>query len=1229
MTTFAITAVGSAIQGNFNTGISQLKNARDTFIQPEENTLKELKYTKITDLKIQHSSYNEMIPVVYGDVRIAGNVIWATPIREQINYSTSTTQVGGKGGKKVTETTKSYSYFSNLAVGLCEGEINDIVKVYADTELLDLTKIKCRIYKGTDTQLPDTLIESIEGAGKAPAYRGIAYIVFEDFPLTEYGNRVPNFTFEIKKKPKLSQENSEQSSVEDMIKSIIMIPGSGEFVYDTKVQSIVTGGAVDGLWYEDSGRKRINENAITGKSDAVVALDDLGKTLQNIEWIAPVIGWYGDSMSITDCTITPRVEFKYDVTNDEILTTPDSWNVAGISRKNAREISKDENGDLRYGGTVSDGSLVRYLQEMKGRGYKIMFYPMMFMDVASKPWRGRLTGDYANVNSFFTGTDGYNEFILHYANLVKDYVDAFIIGTEMIGLTSITDGNGNFPAVDNFISLAAQVKAIVGSNVKITYAADWSEYHHTDGGWYNLDPLWASPNIDFIGIDAYFPLTDEGQSGITYQKIKEGWTSGEGCEWYYADEARTQKTAISPEYAWKNIEYWWKNTHTNPDSNQTAWVPQSKKIWFTEYGFSSVDGASNQPNVFYDPKSSESSLPRFSKGKVDFTNQSMCIKATEEAWQDSDMIERMFLWTWDARPYPQFPSLSEIWADGGIWKYGHWVNGKLGLSLMSTVVSDLFEKSNLDITKFSSNEIYDAVDGFVLNSNMTFMDSLETLRDAFYFDCVESNNEIKLVLRKSSVVTTIEESELLYLDKENKFEVSVFNSSDLPETVLVNYIDKADNYQAKNQRSTKESSDLNNKEIINLPIILSQYKAKNIADVYLNSLWLESSLYKFSLSLSYLYLEPSDIVNLNYIDLEGNIEILELRIIDIRMNDFGGLEVKAVKSQSSIFETSEDDEEYVEKQVDEIEHTGETLLDIIELPAISNEDLDKPKIYFAIRGKEKGWKGAVIYSSNDEGNNYSYEAETRLSTVYGTVYSQISSSATHGIFDYSSKLKVGFSGSVYDAELETISETELLNGKNIALVGNEIIQFKNVVLGSDGAYELTGLLRGLFGTESEISNHIIGERFVLIDDRLIAKEVDSYNIGLSKEYKAVSYGDDIIDSEAQEYSLLGKNLKPLAPVCINVEKDDFGNGDLIISWERHGRGYHGWRDNVDLPIIEKQEKYTLEILDSEDNVIRTINNISDNQYTYLSTNQIADFGIVQDSVNVKVYQVSDVVGQGH
>ena len=58
------------------------------------------------------------------------------------------------------------------------------------------------------------------------------------------------------------------------------------------------------------------------------------------------------------------------------------------------------------------------------------------------------------------------------------------------------------------------MRGILGAGTKLSYAADWSEYsnYRPDDGsgdvFFNMDSLWASPSIDFIGIDNYMPISD-------------------------------------------------------------------------------------------------------------------------------------------------------------------------------------------------------------------------------------------------------------------------------------------------------------------------------------------------------------------------------------------------------------------------------------------------------------------------------------------------------------------------------------------------------------------------------------------------------------------------------------------------------------------------------------------------------------------------------------------------
>jgi hypothetical protein len=139
------------------------------------------------------------VAVRYGTVRIAGNVIWAADLEEQVVTETNSASGGKGGGGSVTSTTRSYLYFASFAVGLCAGAISSVDRVWANGKLVhDSTSslLDMAVYLGNETQSPDDRIESALGVGFVPAYRGMAYAVINRLNLSEYGNQIPNLQFE-------------------------------------------------------------------------------------------------------------------------------------------------------------------------------------------------------------------------------------------------------------------------------------------------------------------------------------------------------------------------------------------------------------------------------------------------------------------------------------------------------------------------------------------------------------------------------------------------------------------------------------------------------------------------------------------------------------------------------------------------------------------------------------------------------------------------------------------------------------------------------------------------------------------------------------------------------------------------------------------------------------------------------------------------------------------------
>ncbi|MBL4768813.1 MAG: glycoside hydrolase/phage tail family protein [Rhodobacteraceae bacterium] len=834
----------------------------------------------LDNLQITTSTEGAVIPRIYGRMRIGGNIIWATDFTETVS---TTTQGGGKGGGP-SVTTTAHHYTASFAVALCEGPITGIGRIWADGKPLDLSGVTWRLYTGDEAQSPDPFITAKMGTGSAPAYRGAAYLMFEELPLERFGNRIPQLSFEV------FRPIGEPDTAEGLVRAVTLIPGTGEFIYST--EPISRGSHSVGGAHGNTASE--NVHSTTAVPDIVAALDQLQAAAPNLESISLVVSWFGTDLRAGSCQIKPGVE------NTIKVTTPKSWAVNSVTRGNAHVISLDTGDRAAYGGTPADFTVVQAIREIKARGLRVTFYPFLLMDIpagntlpdpysnnaaaigqATYPWRGRITcspaaGYVGTVDktasaaaqaaafignaqvsnfsiageavSWTSGSDwGYRRMILHYAHLcaVAGGVDTFLIGSELRGLTTIRDsatiasGAASYPVVAALKQLAADVAGIVGAD--ISYAADWSEYfgHQPQDGsgdlFYHLDPLWADPNIAFVGIDNYLPLSD-WRDGFDHVDALAGWASirdldylrsniegGEGFDWFYgsdADRAAQIRTPITDggySKPWvfrpKDILAWWTNSHFDrPDgtelSTPSGWVPQSKPIRFTELGCPAVDRGTNQPNVFYDPKSAESALPHFSRGWQDEAIQRRYIEAMLGYWDEpannptssvyaGPMInmDEAAVWTWDARPYPDFPAREDVWADAPNWRLGHWLNGRLGAVGLGALVRELCRRAGLGVSLIDVSELSDTVPGFVISALESPRVSISILARHFGFDAVESDGVIRFVTRGQRAISVIAPDDLVAAQGE-VMELTRGQETELPQALKWQLVRPDEEYDA-------------------------------------------------------------------------------------------------------------------------------------------------------------------------------------------------------------------------------------------------------------------------------------------------------------------------------------------------------------------------------------------------------------------------------------------------
>ena len=1151
----------------------------------------------------------------YGRVRLAGQVIWASRLKE----TASETQTGGKGGPTQT----NYSYTMSFAIGLCEGEIQSVDQIWVNGAPLPTAGLTMRIYTGSATQDPDPIIAAIE-PGPVPAFRGTAYIVFEDFPLDDYGARLPQINVQL---TRLAPNASDRPRLETQITGVHLLPSSGEFAYSPDIiEDISSPGAAN----------PINMNNLSGDADIIRAIDQLEAALPNCKNISLVISWFGDDLRVGECRIQPAVE-----TDTKLLDGNASWRVCGVTRSDAYVVSKDAQDRPNYGGTPSDDSIIKIIRVLKERGFKVMIYPFILMDIPPDntlpaldgtigqpafPWRGRISCEAsdtmtasasAKVAQFFGTTspndfsvegddiiyNGPNEmsfrrFILHYAHLaeVAGGVERFIIGSEMVGLTTIRSNRTDYPAVTQLMQLASDVRSVLRSETQISYAADWSEYfgHHPQDGsgdvTYHLDPLWMHPAIDAVGIDAYFPLSD-WRDGTDHQDasladspydidyLKANLEGGEGYDYYYADsatrDAQSRTEIFDSAYAksWvfrnKDIRSWWYQPHINRidgvETTASPWVPRSKPFWLTEIGCPAIDKGANQPNVFYDPKSSEGAAPHYSSAARDDLIQRRYLEAFLSHYSgagnpQSDLFNgRMIdtdashVWCWDARPFPDFPARDSIWSDGGNWDRGHWITGRMGLVAVADVVADLAQQTGL--IDIDTSKITGLVEGYLIERPMSARAAIGPLAMVYGFDAVETARGLSFVPTQGASVTALSLSDLGAQDGG-----PIRHVKNDPETQLrdvrLHFIDGARDYQSRVVSAKNRDAETVRILDINAPIVMDNALAEVTANRLLSASQALDAKVQFILSPARYDIVVGDVVS-----LPGQTGAWQITELD---------GPQGLHASARAYDTD----------TTQLPPNGIS-------PGVTHDPVWSPKPQLLaidipnFDGTERA--GPLVGAFAIPFNPCEISSQGRSVIVtepvkVGALISDMTRGPV-GRWDRSTVIDIYMPA----LQISSVDRPSLLSGANRFAVetdgGWEIVQARDIVLTGSAQYRLSTFLRGLAGTDSVMQDSITaGSRIVWLGQGWVDMPLSDDVIGTDISLTALMAGRQ---SDPYILPYTASHLRPFTPVHGRIEAQGDGT---IISWVRRSRsGGDGWA-GIDIPLGEESEFYTVEVMFADDRV---------------------------------------------
>lgn len=1225
---------------------------------------------RVNDLQVSGSAPGQVIPLLFGTMRLGGQIIWSTGLQE----TTTTQSQSAKGGPSVSQTT--YSYSVSFAAGFSQGP-GKITRIWGDSKLIydvggssnpnrgawssstpysvndlatwtdgntyicmvantneppnngnfwtqdvaaeDITTSKYNpptIYPGTETQLPDPLIVSTEGATVTPAYRGTCYAVWENLPLADFGNRLPNIRAEV-------TSNGADVYPANIIPWAFDNTGIPYFIVTDNASH--TAWAWNGLNAGGTASTAARIMRVDLSSNEVVASGSMSVGLPLFTSDPGATHGY---FSFTGSDAYPGYTgymtvdvngylWSYAYFNGRLgVVTLDPWSFQVLSATDAHLWTDHLGNDNGYGYfgneltsvTLNNGGsyIVGLTTDASG------FYTTVVLNLD-----GSLLGQYYGYGNrrmpqrYPVCDQAGNVYVITEPNIIDgswiltkiNFLSGAILpkGSPPLPrgpiLTNVE--NVSFPAVstrgvprgmfynasDNTLVLVtnqgAFLKLDAGSLSIIDEVGSSSNplFGVTSGGnWYDAH-IGPAGQLPYDGIDA------GGQGDIVQRAFKGQIQNG-----------ILPVPSLSTDNSGENVL-----VYTVSDFSQVS-----------EFNFGSFS-PSGTPSPYDWPEISAGAGPLVYDPTA---NALLCTSGTSVPGRSGAEY-----------------ALYRLYLDRVS------TNGLTADEIVSTTCQLAgIPTENLDTSMLAGI----SVEGYPVSSLTSGKDMICTLAQAYFFEGRESDFKLQFVPRGQSSVLTIPEQDLGMVEDKAELAETIGQEQDLPKNVQIMYIDPTTDYQQGQQTRIRHSKTTRtiNQTSISLPLVMTPVQAAQLADKLMWTAENERRTYKTNFwKARYMLLDPCDVVELDYHGLT-----LTGRVTDNTIGQNFAIATTLTSEDTDNYSSSVTGNNGSGFVGQTISSLAKTLLTLLDMPYLQDTDADANGnigFYFVLSpdSANGGWAAGVVYNSSDN-STFSQLGASTQKPAYGSAPNALPAPPL-GPFTWDSTSTLTVRMSLGNAPT---SDTDLnvLNGSNVAILypSLEVIQFATVTTNADGTIALSRLLRGRRGTDTFTGNHTIGETvFFPLLGGVVHEQVSLSLLNLLRYYKGITVGADLNSNPvSQQVTLKGRDLMPYAPASFYA---NHSGSDLLLTWIRRTRIGGAWLDGSGtVSLAEDNESYDVDIKNGSGTVVRTFHNIQPpsgadswtspdipNQL-YTAAQQSTDGYSSGHAWTATVYQLSGEVGRG-
>jgi hypothetical protein len=1212
---------GGAIAGRMLFGTQTEKPQDRTVVGP-----------RIRDLRASDSALGAPIPICYGTCRVAGQYIWSPPLLEEEN--TVTTEIGGGGGgflkggggggsASLSETT--YLYFMNAAVGICEGPISGIRRIWADTKLIfDSTGDAAgtaaryypymRFYYGTEDQAPDTLIQEDAGADSTPAYRGLAYIVFDEFPLADFGNRRPTISVEI----------GVSAQVWPFESVPIWIP-----------HAVTPDGTLS--LHQNQTPNAADKYNITPEYDGWLLYDIINE--DNIQ------GRGGRGM-IVRSTTTSELATLDDVDDPNFFEIYEGVGPRPLKHVSVIIATMDREAETVW--TVEIDSYERNLNPATGlitatsSGYVYLRkYSIDGTYQTESPWifyypfGDTLIG--ARVEAFHDLFLNYAQ--THLLNWNKQ------VGSAWQPLDGVADDDTGYTS---YIADTLTLQTLAAFNPPLNDDPPWyiwnaarSKIYPTD--WWLIGVSYVDGDtalgVEYVGLRRISPAGIPGP--ITFWPAATfGVPTGAGSSTISMgiEGNRQRRFAIMEDHIRGMIYVAGYGILHEID-------PETLEITRTLNFHPEINGLAMEWGYWHGAMAHTMKAKPWSEfGRYlyiarvhseDYGGGSYPIKPSAKVgkWDLDD-------WDWaEEWVIGRDRTTSTLDVDGGnvfyepyshalivsqdtrtpntIWYLDRFA-GEATPTDLETIVRDICRRCGLPMEAVDTDDLDDTVQGYTLPRRSSAISYIEPLRLAYFFDGADTDWQLKFRKRAKASSATIDLVDTAAGPPGRMLpsgEDSQLDYWEAPERIDVVFHDLERDHQQNDAHAKRPRAGTiaRSQENLDIPVVFNgDGEPKAIADINLLERWL---LRPFSTTLGpqHFRIEPCDVVTVNWRHGQALVLVIETRETPDLTLELDGVVIESA-AYTSYASTVSPGVALPSPQV--APESGPTFAHVVQAPQLTANSPES-SLYVAGGSNAAGWSGATLQVSSDGGATWETRAAINTATAVGYVVSGPNGGISTAIRDDSSMTVHLQTGS-----LASTTELSVAQGQQVAAIGNnpggwELVGFRDVAATAyDNRFTLTGLLRGMAGTEHWIDRIEGPLNFVVLSTSSTkTANIDPSSIGADLLVRVISAGQLLAEAPIRELTYEGAGMLPWSPVNFESAHDT----DLTFSWFGRRRQDNELRDNSEVGLMadEIPETYEIDLLDEDGAVVRTLTDTvtgngsslsSDSQTgTYTLADAIADF----------------------